>query len=63
MKSRLDMEKLNLPVGKWIPEQRKSLSMNDYIEFVNFTHKYFHKNKLSKKDELVMRVDVPFSIK
>ncbi|MFH0764702.1 MAG: hypothetical protein V1927_06840 [Candidatus Omnitrophota bacterium] len=63
MKTRLDMEKLNLPIGKWIPEQHKWLSMNEYIEFVNFTHKYFHKNKLSKKDELIMRVDVPFSIK
>ena len=54
--------KLKLPVGKF-PEHDRWLSMDDYVEFVNFTNRYFHKNKMSKKDELAMRVNVPFSIK
>lgn len=55
-------EKLNLPVGKF-PEQDRWLSMDDYVRFINFCHTYFPPKKQSKKDELTMRVNVPFSIK
>ncbi|MCX5686180.1 MAG: hypothetical protein NTW09_01770 [Candidatus Omnitrophica bacterium] len=53
--------KLKLPVGKF-PEHDKWLSMDDYIKFINFTSTYFRR-KRTKKDELAMRVNVPFSIK
>lgn len=56
------MEKLNLPIGSGLPEQHKWLSMDDYIKFINFTSTYFRR-KRTKKDELIMRVNVPFSIK
>lgn len=53
--------KLNLPVGKF-PEHDRWLSMDDYIKFINFTSTYFRRKK-AKKDDLAMRVNVPFSIK
>ena len=62
MKSQIDTEKLNLPIGKGLPEQHRWLSMDDYIKFVNFTSTYFRR-KRTKKDELIMRVNVPFVIK
>ena len=56
------MEKLKLPIGGGLPEQHKWLSMDDYIKFINFTSTYFRR-KRTKKDVLIMRVNVPFSIK
>lgn len=52
---------LKLPIGKF-PEQDRWLSMDDYIKFINFTSTYFRR-KRTKKYELAMRVNVPFSIK
>ena len=52
---------LKLPVGGF-PQHDSWLSMDDYIKFINFTSTYFRR-KMTKKDELMMRVNVPFSIK
>jgi len=57
------MKKLNLPILKNMPEHNNWLSMNDYIEFVNFNLRYFRKGKVPKKERDAMRVNVPFSIK
>lgn len=53
---------LNLPVGDF-PEQHKWLSMNDYIEFINFTSKHFPRKRITKKEWLDLHRGVPFSIK
>lgn len=53
---------LKLPVGKF-PEQDRWLSMDEYIEFVNFCANNFPRSKVSVKEEAAMRVNVPFSIK
>ncbi len=57
------MKKLNLPIIADFPGQDKWLSMNEYIRFVNFTATHFRKRKRSKKNEMNMRVTVPFLIK
>lgn len=38
------------------------LSIDGYIEFVNFTSEHFHKNRISRERELAMRVNVPFRL-
>lgn len=53
---------MKFPSGKF-PEQNRWLSMDDYVRFVNFNLQCFGKRKISKKDELAMHVNVPFSIK
>lgn len=55
------MKKLKLPVINNFPEENKWLSMDEYIEFVNFIANNFPRDK--KRDDADMRVDVPFSIK
>ena len=57
------MKKLKLPMIGNLPEQDKWLSMNDYIEFVNFNLRYFRVKKDTKNSEIDMRVNVPFTIK
>ena len=56
------MEKLKLPILKDIPESNRWLSMDDYIEFVNFNARNFRKSKVTKSDMDAMRVNVPFFI-
>jgi hypothetical protein len=58
-----NMKKLKLPIIKESPEYHKSLSMDDYIEFVNFNSKYFRRNMDEEKALAGMRVSVPFSVK
>ncbi len=53
---------LKLPIGKF-PEQDRGLSMDEYIEFVNFCADNFPKDKVSVREEVTMRVNVPFSLK
>ena len=53
---------LKLPVGKF-PEGNRWLSMDEYIEFINFCANNFPRNKISVEDEIAARVNVPFSIK
>lgn len=57
------MKKLKLPVITNFPAQDKSLSMNEYIKFVNFISKHFKKMKNSKKNEISLHTGIPFSIK
>ena len=57
------MRKLKLPVIGALPERQKWLSMDEYIEFINFNRKYFPKTAEAKREEEVMRANVPFSIK
>jgi len=57
------MKKLKLPMAGGTPESHKWLSMDDYVEFVNFNLKYFRIINNTKKYEAAMRVSVPFSIK
>jgi hypothetical protein len=57
------MKKIKLPASNKFPEQNRWLSMDDYVEFINFNSRYFRKNKSSKEDDIAMRVNVPFTIK
>jgi hypothetical protein len=57
------MEKLKLPIIADFPAQDRWLSMDEYIKFVNFISAHFRKTKNVKKNEIDMRVNVPFSIK
>jgi hypothetical protein len=57
------MKKLKLPIIGKFPDERKSLSMDEYVEFVNFSSTYFRKKKDAKKDLACMRANVPFSVK
>lgn len=58
-----DMKKMKLTVSSKFPTQNKWLSMDEYIEFVNFNSRYFRRNKIMKKDDSDMRAKVPFSMK
>ncbi len=54
------MEKLNLPVfTKPLPEP-KSLSMDDYLEFVKFHLKYTFDKKAYQEWKRMFAVNVPF---
>ena len=57
------MKKLKLPVIGEFPEHHKSLSMDEYVEFVNFNSRYFRRNKNTEKGLAGMRVNVPFSVR
>ncbi|MFH1692030.1 MAG: hypothetical protein ABIC68_05635 [Candidatus Omnitrophota bacterium] len=57
------MRKLKLPNMVDIPFEDKWLSMEEYIEFINFTSTHLKKARKSKKDEVEMRINVAFSIK
>lgn len=59
----MNKQTMKLPVSDKFPEQDRWLPMDEYIKFVNFCAKYFPRNKVSKADEMAMRVNVPFTIK
>lgn len=56
------MKKLKLPILKKVPERDKWLSMDDYIEFLNFNARNFGKSK-TEKNRNDTHVRIPFSIK
>ncbi len=56
----MEKDDLKLPIGEF-PEQDRWLSMDDYIEFVNFCANNFPKDKVSAEEAFV-HVRVPFSI-
>ncbi|MDD5774060.1 MAG: hypothetical protein PHX78_11410 [bacterium] len=57
------MEKLNLPIIiKPLPKQ-KALSMNEYLEFVEFHLKHTFNRKAYNEEKKKLSVNVPFSIK
>lgn len=41
----------------------KSLSMDEYLEFVNFCAQHFPRKKMSKNEWLAIHRGVPFSLK
>jgi len=56
------MKKLKLPKITDFPDQKRWLSMDEYVRFVNFTAAHLHKKRNAKKSALDMAVTVPFSL-
>lgn len=59
----MNTERLRLPVSDKFPVSDRWLSMDEYVEFVNFCSRYFPRKKMSKKEWLALHRGVPFSIK
>ncbi|MBL7072717.1 MAG: hypothetical protein ISS33_02925 [Candidatus Omnitrophica bacterium] len=57
------MEKLKLPIIKGRVPPTKSLSMDDYLRFVNLHLKYTSDKKTKKKRQKNISVNVPFTMK
>ena len=57
----MDKEKLEFPVVKGEFPARKSLSMDDYIRFVNLHLKYTFNRKSYERQKRLLAVNVPFS--
>lgn len=57
------MKKLRLPVIKGPMSEPRTLSMDDYLEFVQFNLKYAFNRKAYTKWKKMLVVNVPFSIK
>ena len=58
----MNKKELKLPKSNKFPASNRCLSMDKYVEFINFIHRYFRGNKVTKNEELDMRVNVPFVI-
>jgi len=56
------MKKIKLRISQTSNKDDKHLMMDEYVKFISFMSVHF-KKKLSKKDELALRVNVPFSIR
>jgi hypothetical protein len=54
------IEKLNLPIVKKSVAHSKSLSMNDYLKFVNLHLKYTFNKETTRKWKKKLAVNVPF---
>lgn len=57
------MEQLNLPIIKANIPLKKSLSMEDYIKFVNLNLQYTIDRKIIREQKKLAVVNVPFSLK
>jgi hypothetical protein len=57
------MKKLNLPIPKKPFPEGKSLSMDEYVEFVNFNLKLTFDKKNRKPNRELPIVPIPFAIK
>ena len=57
------MKKLRLPIIKTPLAQPKTLSMDDYLKFVEFNLKYTFDKRAYKKWKKMLAVNVPFRIK
>lgn len=57
------MKKLRLPVIKGSMSEPRTLSMDDYLEFVQFNLKYAFNRKAYAKWKKMLAVNVPFFIK
>ncbi|MBL7198395.1 MAG: hypothetical protein ISS47_09900 [Candidatus Omnitrophica bacterium] len=57
------MEKLRLPIIRGRIPQPKSLSMDDYLKFVNFNLRYTLNKKAYRQSKRMMAVDVPFKLR
>ncbi len=56
-------QKLNLPIIKGPIPQAKWLSMDDYLEFVNFNLRYTLDRKANRSLKKLQAVNVPFSLR
>jgi hypothetical protein len=54
---------LKLPIIKKALPEPPPLNMDDYLKFVTMNLKYCPPPKLSRKQEMALRVTVPFVIK
>jgi hypothetical protein len=57
------MKKLNLPIIRTGIPPAKSLSMEDYIKFVNLNLQYTVDRKIAREQKKLAVVNVPFSLK
>ena len=57
------MNDFKLPVIKEMKEEKKILSMDEYVEFVQFNLKHTLDKKAYEKWKKMLVVNVPFSIK
>jgi hypothetical protein len=58
-----NMDKLNLPKVKLPLSAQKSLSMDEYLEFIDFNLKYTVDKKASRSWKKTLFVNVPFCLK
>ena len=56
------MKELNFPIVKITPSKKKILSMDKYLEFVEFNLKHNFDRKAYKKWKKMLIVDKPFSL-
>lgn len=63
LQGRRTVKKLKLPIIKKALPEAPSLNMDEYLKFVMFNLKYFPPARLSRKEEMLLRVKVPFVIK
>lgn len=56
------MEKLEFPVISGPLPEKKQLSMDEYLEFVQFNLKYASDIKVTRKWKKLLAVKIPFSI-
>jgi len=56
------MEKLTLPIIRGALPAAKSLSMEDYLKFVNLQLEYIVDKKAVRKQKKLAAVNVPFSL-
>ncbi len=57
------MKKLKFPIIKGLLSESKSLSMNDYLKFVQFNLKHAFDKQAYAKWKKMLVVNVPFVIK
>lgn len=57
------MDKLNLPIIKQPTPEPKSLSMDEYLRFVNFNLQYTVDREANRRWKKMLFVNVPFSLK
>ena len=63
LQGRPAVKKLRFPIIKKALPEPLPLNMDDYFKFVTFNLKYFPPARLSKKQEMLLRVKTPFVIK
>jgi hypothetical protein len=57
------MKRLNLPVIKGKTPSPRSLSMDDYVKFIDLNLRYTLDRKNIRKYKSLLAVNVPFSLK
>jgi len=57
------IEKLDLPIIREAMPNKKCLSMDDYLKFVNLHLKYTFNRNAYKRWKKMLAVNIPFSIK